>query len=141
MNWISKFSGLAIERLPKKLSPKGHAIADFLVAAGAVGAAIAFFKTGRKAAGIGALVAAAAETANPMVTDFPGGLFKLISFPTHGRVDIASASMVAGLPKLLGLPDGIESRFFYVHAATAMAITGLTDFGGEQTQRIVEGNA
>lgn len=141
MNWISKLSVLAIEHLPKRISPKGHAIADYVVAAGAIAAAIAFFKSGRKAAGVGALIAGAVETANPLITDFPGGVLKLISFPAHGRIDVAAASMVAGLPKLLRLPGDIESRFFYVHAATAMAIVGLTDFGGEAAQRIVEGNA
>jgi hypothetical protein len=102
MNWIQNLSGVAIDRLPKVISPKGHAIADYAMAAGAFVAAIAFFKSKRKMAGVGALVVGAIETATPLITDFPGGAFKLISFPAHGRVDVGSTSMVAALPKLMG---------------------------------------
>lgn len=141
MNWIQTISGVAIERMPKVISPKGHAIADYAMAAGAFVAAIAFFKSKRKMAGIGALIAGAIETANPMITDFPGGVAKLIDFPTHGRVDVGATSMTASLPKLMGFSGDPESKFFYVHAAAALAVVAMTDFGGERAQQVVEGNA
>jgi len=127
MNIIQQFSGLAMDKLPKVISPKGHAIADYMVAAGAFVAAIAFFKAGRKSAGVGALIAGAVEVLNPMITDFPGGVFKVIDFPTHGRIDMGANSMVAGMPQVLGLHDG-ESKFFYIHAGVGMAVTAMTDY-------------
>ncbi len=141
MNWLQMFSGAAVERLPKVISPKVHAVADYAMAAGAIAAAIAFFKGGHKIAGVGALIAGAVEVTNPVITDFPGGIFKLISFPTHGRIDVGAASMVASLPKLLGFSGDAESKFFYVHAAAATAVVAMTDFGSEEAQRVVEGKA
>jgi hypothetical protein len=138
MNLVQQFSGLAMEKMPKVISPKGHAIADYAMAAGAFAAAIAFFKTGHKAAGVGALIAGAVETLNPMITDFPGGLFKLISFPTHGRVDVGATSMVASLPKVMNLDGGMESKFFYIHSAAAMAVVAMTNFGGDGQKTTAE---
>jgi hypothetical protein len=119
-----------MEKMPKVISPKGHAIADYAMAAGAFAAAIAFFKANKKAAGVGALIAGAVEVLNPMITDFPGGVFKLISFPTHGRIDVGATTMVASLPKVMGLESGIETNFFYIHAAAAMGVVAMTNFGG-----------
>ena len=127
MNIIQQFSGLANDRLPKVITPKGHAVADYLVAAGAFIAAFAFFKSGRKAAGIGALITGAVQVLNPMITDFPGGVFDVIDFPTHGRVDMGANSMAASMPQVLGLHDG-ESKFFYIHAGIGLAVTAMTDY-------------
>jgi hypothetical protein len=131
MNWIQSFSGLAINRLPKVMSPKGHAIADYAMAAGAFIAAAAFFRSNRKAAGVAALVAGTIQTVNPLITDYPGGAFKVISFPAHGRIDAASTGMMASLPQLMGFADEPESRFFLLHATVATAVIGMTDFGRE----------
>ncbi len=141
MNWLQMFSGAAVEKLPKVISPKAHAVADYAMAAGAIAAAVVFFKAGHKVAGVGALITGAVELTNPVITDFPGGIFKLISFPAHGRIDVGTASMVASLPKLLGFNQEPESKFFYVHAAAATAVVAMTDFGGEAAQQVVEGKA
>jgi hypothetical protein len=135
MNWIQTISGVAVSKLPKVISPKGHAIADYVMAAGAFAAAIAFFKTDRKLAGTGALITGIAETTNALITDYPGGVFKVISFPTHGRIDVGETSMVASLPRVMGFSGEPESKFFYAHAAAAMAVVGMTDFGGDGAQR------
>jgi len=128
MNWIQTFSGLATKRLPKVMSPKSHAIADYALAAGAFIAAIAFFRSNRKAAGVAALVAGTIQTVNPLITDFPGGAFKVIDFPTHGRIDAASTGMIASLPQLIGFAQEPESRFFLLHASVATAVIAMTDF-------------
>lgn len=139
MNWIQNVSGIAIEKMPKVISPKGHAIADYLVAAGAFAAAFAFFKSKNKPAAVAALIAGAATTANALVTDYPGGLFKLVSFPVHGRVDVGTTSLVATLPKLMGFHGDADSRFFYAHAGASLVVVSMTDFGGDGAQRVVEG--
>ncbi len=128
MNWIQSFSGVAMNRLPKVMSPKGHAIADYAMAAGAFIVAVAFFRAHRKTAGVAALVTGAIQTVNPLITDFPGGAFKVISYQTHGRIDAAAAGMMASLPQLMGFEDEPESRIFLLHAAVATAVIGMTDF-------------
>jgi len=128
MSWIQTFSGLAIKRLPKVMSPKGHAIADYAMAAGAFIAAAAFFRSNRKTAGVAALVAGTIQTVNPLITDFPGGAFKVISFPAHGRIDATATGIIASLPQLIGFANEPESRFFLLHAGVATAVIAMTDF-------------
>lgn len=137
MNWVQKFSGMAVRKMPKVISPKGHAVADYVMAAGAFAAAVAFYRSGRNMAGTGALLAGIAETTNALITDYPGGVFNLISFPMHGRMDLGQASMVASLPGLLGFAGEPEGKFFYAHGAAAAAVTAMTDFGGAGAQEQV----
>jgi len=137
MSLMQKVSGMAIEKMPKVISPKGHAIADYVMAAGAFTAAALFFKSGHKIAGIGALVAGVGELTNPLITNFPGGVWDVISFPTHGRVDVGLTSMVASIPRMMKLDGGMESKFFYMHAAAATTVVALTDFGSDGAQQRV----
>lgn len=137
MNWIQRLSGIAVEKMPKVISPKGHAVADYMMAAGAFAAAFAFYKAGSKRAGTGALIAGLAETATALMTDYPGGVFKVISFPTHGRIDLGQSSMVASMPRMMGFSGDAESKFFMVHAAAATAVTAMTDFSGNGVERNV----
>jgi hypothetical protein len=53
-----------------------------------------------------------------------------ICFPTHGRIDIGMATLVASLPGMMGFKDDAESRFFDMQAVALAAVTGLTDFTG-----------
>lgn len=128
MNWIQTFSGLATRSLPKVMTPKGHAIADYAMAAAAFIAAVAFFRSNRKTAGVAALVAGTIQTVNPLITDFPGGAFKVIDFPTHGRIDVTATGVMASLPQLMGFAHEPESQFFLLHAGVATAVIGMTDF-------------
>lgn len=135
MSLMQNLSGLALNQLPKVISPKTHAIADYALAAGAFIAAAAFFRSNRKAAGVAALIAGTLETITPLVTDYPGGAYKAISFPTHGRIDAATTGMVASLPHLMGFANEPESRFFLLHAGAASALIGMTDFNQLQSSQ------
>lgn len=65
---------------------------------------------------------------NSLLTNYPGGAFKVVDYKTHGKVDAGLAAMTASAPQFLGFSDQFEARFFSLQAITETMITGLTDF-------------
>ncbi len=114
-------------RLPKVISPKTHAIIDYATAG-------SFFLMGallwrnHKRAAIGSMVCGAVEANTAMMTDYPGGVAKIISFETHGKINAGFAGFVGMLPTLLGFGGEKESWFFRGQAMGLAAVTGMTDF-------------
>ena len=71
------------------------------------------------------------------LTDFPGGIFKTISFPLHGRLGLGIAAMVASMPKLMNFDKTPEARFFQMHSLAVVSLIGMTDFTGTGRTRQV----
>jgi len=117
----------AVRRMPKVINPTTHAVLDYLVVGSFLLKAAVLWKRHRRAAAA-SLICGGASLANALATDCPGGVFRKISFRTHGRNDSAIAGFTAAAPKLLGFADDGESRFFSVEALAETVITGLTDF-------------
>jgi hypothetical protein len=114
-------------RAPKIISPKTHAIIDYAIVAGG------FFLIGglawrrHKLAAITSIILGAAETGVAMVTDFPGGVAPLISFPTHLKLDAGLSAVTATMPNLMGFTDEWPSTFFRLHGAAMAAVGGMTE--------------
>ena len=122
-------------RLPKKLSPKTHAIIDYATAGSFLLMVPILWKRNRRAA-IAALTCGAVETTTAMLTDYPGGIADVISFPTHGRIDAAFAGMIASLSSLMAFSKDWPSVFFRAQGLALAAVTGMTDFeGGPEEER------
>lgn len=118
-------------RIPKVLSPKAHAIADYATLGGFVLMGILFWKRHRRAA-IASLACAGAEAANTLLTDFPGGVADVISFPTHGHIDVALATAASALPNFLRFADEPEAKFFRMMGLNITAVGAMTDFSSPQ---------
>jgi hypothetical protein len=118
-------------RLPKVIGPKTHAIIDY-------GMAASFFIVGgllwkkSKRAAISSFICGGSELTTAMLTDYPGGIAKAISFPTHGRIDAGFAGVIASMPNLMGFSDRPYANFFRGQGLGMAAVTGLTDFEGER---------
>ncbi len=115
-------------RLPKVISPKTHAIIDYATA-GAF-----FLMTGlmwkrHKRAAISALACGINQTTNAMLTDYPGGVAGVISFPTHLRMDAGFAGVVTSLPNLLGFTREWPSIYFRSQGMAIAASAGMTETG------------
>jgi len=67
-----------------------------------------------------------------MFTDSQYGLFRIISFPLHGWIElVVSASLIAA-PWLLGFSGNAVDRIFYVSFGIAVFATWLvTDYRGK----------
>jgi hypothetical protein len=116
-------------RMPKVINPKTHAFIDYAAAAAFFGMAGLFWKRNKRAA-MASLVCGATEVLTAMLTDYPGGVVKQLSFETHGSIDFGMSGLVAGLPDMMRFSGEPESRFFRVQGLAIAAVTGLTDFTG-----------
>src|SRR5205823_7567942 len=83
--------------IPKPINPTVHAILDYSTAAYFFGVAAGLWRRNRAGA-IGALVNGGAVLGLSLMTDYPGGVWKRISFPTHAKVDGVQAAMAAVVP-------------------------------------------
>jgi hypothetical protein len=122
------------DRMPKVLTPKQHAIADYITLGGLVLMTALFWKRNKRAA-IGALVCAGAEATNTVLTDFPGGVAKVISFETHGKIDMGLAAICSAMPNFFGFDDEDEAKFFRVMGLNITAVGALTDFSRPRATR------
>jgi hypothetical protein len=63
-----------------------------------------------------------------LFTDYPGGIWKRISFPMHGAMDMVQAA-VAGLgPVVMGFADDPEATAFYGQAMSEVGVIAATDW-------------
>ncbi|MFB3915316.1 MAG: hypothetical protein ACE14M_01195 [Terriglobales bacterium] len=122
-------------RMPKVISPKVHAIIDYAVAGSFLLAGALAWKRDKKSA-ISSFIVGGAGMGIAMTTDYPGGVWKLLSFPTHGKIDVGFAGMISSMPNLFGFDNAAGSWFFRSQGMAMAAVTGLTDFRGRETERM-----
>src|SRR5689334_4364278 len=91
---------IAAKPFPKAISPKTHAILDY-VTVGAFIVAAGWFWGRSKRAALAALISGGAELAVSLLTDYPGGVKKTISLRTHRDIDIGLGAMTATMPEFL----------------------------------------
>jgi hypothetical protein len=115
------------DRLPKVISPKTHAIIDYGVVGSFALMGALFWRSSKRAA-IASWACAAGEATVAMLTDYPGGVAKVISFETHGKIDAGMSGAVATLPSLLGFGNQKKAIFFRAQGVGMAATTGMTDF-------------
>lgn len=129
MPLLAQLTRWSTNKMPKVINPTAHAIIDYATAA-TFFAMAAFFWRRNKRAAISSLVCGSAETITALLTDYPGGVVREISFETHGKIDFGLAGLVANMPAMMRFSDEPESRFFTLQGMTLGAVTGLTDFTG-----------
>lgn len=122
---------LAARNMPKIVNPTTHAVLDYAVAGAFLFAAARLWNRHRRAA-VGSLLCGGAAAANAMFTDYPGGVFRVMSYRTHGRIDAVIAGLTASAPQLMGFSSEAEARFFSAQALSETVIAGLSDFHGEE---------
>jgi hypothetical protein len=131
-------ANVVANRLPKVFDAKSHAVMDYLTA-GAFFLMASMFWGRNKRAAIGAAVCGGAIVATSMLTNYPGGVKKVISFQTHGRIDTGLAGLTAGIPTFMAFGDEDEAKYFRGAALVETVITGLTDFDtADASGKVVE---
>lgn len=113
--------------IPKMISPGQHAVLDYGVASYYLGLAARYRNQNRAAAGLaaanGLMVLGLA-----LATDYPGGVFKTVSFKSHRTMDWVQAGMAALGPVLLGFANEPEARPFYSQAMSEVGVIAATDW-------------
>jgi len=127
MPLLNSLAKVLTKPVPRLISPKAHAAVDY-ASVGAFLMSAGFFWQRSKRAAIGALICAGAELAVSLLTDYPGGIKRVISFRTHGEIDLGLAAMTATMPEFLAFKDDSERKFFLAQGALITAATELTQF-------------
>lgn len=116
----------ATNRMPNVISPTAHAIIDYITVGTFFLMGAVFWRRNKKAA-LGSLMCGSAELGTALITDFPGGVAKVIDLPTHLRIDMGLAAMAATLPDVMGFKDESESKWFRLLGLNITANAGLTN--------------
>ena len=116
---------IAAKTLPKAISPKTHAILDYMIV-GSFFVTGAWFWRRSKRAAIAALISGAAELTVNLLTNYPGGVKKIINFDTHREIDFGLAAMTGTMPEFLAFKDEAEAKFFLAKGAMITAVTELS---------------
>ena len=123
----TKLTHVATKPLPKMISPGMHAAIDWGTAAAFVTAGALLWRKNKRAA-LAALVSGNLLGSLIFLTDCPGGVWKKISFETHGKVDPGVAALVASLPNLMGFSDEREAKLFEGIGIGLAGVRNLTAF-------------
>jgi len=134
---LNSVAKLAMKPLPRIISPRAHSIADYLTVGAFLASAGWFWKRSKRAA-LASLICGAAELAVSLLTDYPGGVKKVISFRAHRDIDLGLAAMTAIMPEFLAFKDEPEKKFFLTQGVMITGITELTQFP-ERPQRAEKG--
>ena len=127
MPFVNSVAGALSRRMSKNISPKGHAIADYIgVAAFFISGAL-FWRRNQRAA-MSAFICGGAELALNLLTDYPGGVKPALSLPTHAKLDLGLAAVTAGMPEFMDFEDEREKGFFLVQSGAMTVLTNLTEF-------------
>lgn len=123
----TKLTELATKPLPKMIGPGMHAVIDWSTAVAFVGAGALLWKKNKRAA-LASLICGNLIGSLILLTDCPGGVWKKISFETHGKIDPGVSGLVASMPNFLGFSQERESKFFQGMGIGLAAVRSLTDF-------------
>ncbi len=127
MALLQKGVALAAGRMPKMISPRVHSALDYAVAGSFLLMGALFWKRNRRAA-IGSLLCGGATAAVSLLTDYPGGVRKVIPYSMHGQIDTGLVAMTAAMPGWMSVEDAREAKFFSRQALAKTAITAMTNF-------------
>ena len=119
--------GVMHRLMPKVVSAGTHGLIDY-VHAGLNFAVAALLRNTNRRASKAAFAMGAGVLANALLTDYPLGVFRVYSFRLHGAVDYGLATTSASVPRLLGIEDLPEARFFKLQSTAETLIAGLTDY-------------
>jgi len=127
MSLLQKGVAVAAGRMPKVIKPQAHAVIDYLVAGTFFLTAARYWRRSKRAA-VSSLICGGITATNSMLTDYPGGIWKLMSFRTHGKLDAGMAALTAAMPRLMAFGEDPESKFFAMQSMAETALTAMTDF-------------
>lgn len=124
---LTSAAQIAAKPFPKAISPQAHAIIDYISVGAFFMTAVWFWRRSKRAA-IAALISGGAELAVSLLTNYPGGMKKVINFRTHRDIDFGLGAMIATMPEFLAFKDEDERKFFLAQGAMISAISELTRF-------------
>ena len=127
MPFLHSVIKIAAKPIPAVISPRAHAVLDYITVGAFLAGATWFWRRNKRAA-IAAGLCGGAKLAVSAMTAYPGGIRRSIRFPHRREIDLGLAAMIATMPEFLGFKDEPQRKFFQVQGALGVALTELTDF-------------
>jgi hypothetical protein len=115
------------------ISPGQHAVLDYGVAATFFAFGFSVLSRHRPAATL-AFTNGAMVLAMSLLTDYPGGVFRTLSFRAHRTGDIAQAALAGLGPLLFGFRNDPEAKYFYGQAMSEAGVIAATDWDAAQSR-------
>src|SRR5205814_4763236 len=125
--------GAVERRLPKVIDARTHGIIDYCQAAFFFAMAIYSARQNQRAANA-ALATGAFILAETLVTDYPAGAAKAISFETHGRLDSALTGSSFMMPMWFGFSGTAAAEVFKINGFIEGAVVGMTDWNSDRAR-------
>ena len=115
------------DSVPKILDARGHAVMDYLTAGTFLTLGFVFRRRNTRASTL-AFIHGASVLLTSLMTDYPGGVWRTISFKTHGALDVTQAALVALGPTMLGFADEPEAQVFHGQAFLEGGVIAATNW-------------
>jgi hypothetical protein len=122
---LNSLAKMVAKPMPRMVTPQIHAMVDYATVGVFLGTGAWFWRRNKRAA-VASLISGGAELAVMLLTDYPGGIKKVIGFPTHRKLDYGLAGIVATMPKSFAFKGGEEAKFFRVQGALITLLGELT---------------
>jgi len=124
---FNRVARMAVKALPDVISPRGHAVIDYMIAGAFFGTAGLFWRRNKRAA-MASLLCGGTQLGVSMLTDYPGGASRAIPFSTRRKLDLGLAAMTAAMPELLNFKDEPQRKFFTTQGVLITVANELTRF-------------
>ena len=134
MPTLNSIAKVAAKPLPRMVTPRAQSILDYIMVGAFFGSAGWFWRHNKRAA-VASVLCGAAKLAVSMLTDYPGGVHKIIDFHTRRELDLGLAAMVATMPEFLAFKDEPQRKFFLMQGALITAASELTRFPNRPQHR------
>jgi hypothetical protein len=132
---LNSLTKMVAKPIPRMVAPKAHAMIDYASVGLFLGTTAWFWRRNRRAA-MASLICGGTELAIMLLTDYPGGMKKFISFRTHREMDYGLAAMVASMPGFLAFKGDDETKFFRVQGALITLLGELTKSSAVPAKRV-----
>lgn len=116
----------------KIIDSRTHGILDYCHAAFFLGMSIVVRKN--KAASLTALGTGAFVLAQSLLTDYPLGTKRDLTFETHGKMDAVFGSLSWALPRIFGFEDTAAAKVFEINSYVETSIVIMTDFDNQRAR-------
>ena len=116
MPLLNSMVKMVAKPIPRMVSPKVHTMFDYVTVGVFFGTAAWFWRRNKRAS-IASAICGGTELALVLLTDYPGGVKKVLSYRAHREMDYGLAAMVATMPESLAFKEGKEVKFFRVQGA------------------------
>jgi hypothetical protein len=121
-------------RLPKVIDARTHGFVDYCQAAFFFGMAWMCRKSEPRVA-LAAAVTGAFMLTEALLTDYPLGVKKVISFEAHGKIDAAIAGSSFLVPRIFGFSGTPAAKVFQANGFAEGVMVGMTDFDGAGAEK------